>query len=179
MATGTASTHHPKMSRNTVIQCPVCLDTINEPNRKNKKGHDAIFFDGLCKEWIHRQCVGLSIVHFEKLAKSNNPFLCPKCTIHNQSIAIKTLSSHTQGLFHRICNNVSCVVLGKEFSLKASVLKLPIFTQDMNCITYVHVWYHCAITWQKVTCSCKMSDRCQFSLYILYYLSIQCRKSSP
>ena len=67
------------------------FDIVNEPNGKNKKDHDAIFCDGLCKEWIHRQCAGLSRVHYEKLVKSDDPFLRPKCTIHNQPIAIKNL----------------------------------------------------------------------------------------
>ena len=58
---------------------------------REKKGHDSIFCDGSCQDWIHSQCAGLSKASFTHYSKSNDPFFCPKCTIKNQSDDIATL----------------------------------------------------------------------------------------
>ncbi len=75
----------------------MCLDPVNDQLGK-RKGDEAIFCDGMCKEWVHRQCAGRSRAHFENLSKSKDQFLCPKCIINNQSIAIKSLQQSVSKL---------------------------------------------------------------------------------
>lgn len=79
--------------------CPVCLDKVEDPAGK-RKGHKAIFCDGVCQDWIHRQCAGLSKAAFSKLSKSDCdiPFHCPKCIIISQSKELSTLRASVSSL---------------------------------------------------------------------------------
>ena len=45
---------------------PVCIDPIVDSG-KGKNGQDAVFCDGACKSWLHRQCAGLSKTAFATL----------------------------------------------------------------------------------------------------------------
>ena len=79
------------------INCPICRDPVKDAVG-NKKGHDAIYCDGLCKQWIHHQCAGLSKANLTALAKSNDSFVCPKCVISKQATDIADLKNSVSSL---------------------------------------------------------------------------------
>ena len=85
-----------KSSKKSII-CPICTDVIDDASGK-KPGHDSIFCDGCCKEWLHRQCAGLSKVAFMTVSSSNEPFLCPRCFIRQQSKEIADLKANISAL---------------------------------------------------------------------------------
>ena len=92
---------------------------------REKKGHDSIFCDGSCQNWIHRQCAGLSKASFTHCFKSNDPFFCPKCTIKNQSDDVATLKEAVS-LFRkdvdRVQDNIAQIQLCDHPSLPFSNL---------------------------------------------------------
>ena len=53
--------------------CPICnkipdtVDEVEEPQ-------EAVFCESECSAWMHRQCTGLSLTMFSKLADSGEPF---------------------------------------------------------------------------------------------------------
>ena len=90
-----------KALRKTKVNCPICLDPVEDSMGK-KKGHDSIFCDGYCQEWLHRQCAGLSKSHFQSVSASSDPFLCPKCIIAKQSSEIRDLQQKVNHLADRV-----------------------------------------------------------------------------
>ena len=66
------------------VICPICSEWTEDKAGK-KKGHDAIFCDGACQEWLHRQCAGPSKASFEAASASNLLFLCPRCLLLQQA----------------------------------------------------------------------------------------------
>ena len=49
----------------------------------------ALLCEGLCKRWCHRYRAGVSVVHFEALSSSSDPFHCAGCfqTCCNEELA--------------------------------------------------------------------------------------------
>ena len=43
--------------------CPICLEVIID-SAKAKKGQDAIFSEGKCSSWLHRNCAALLELEF-------------------------------------------------------------------------------------------------------------------
>ena len=72
------------------ITCPICSEDVVDGSGR-KKGHESIFCDGRCQEWIHRQCAGLSKIAFRAASNSEDPFHCPSCIILQQSQHISEL----------------------------------------------------------------------------------------
>jgi len=77
--------------------CPICLEVILEPS-KSKKGHDAIYCEGLCSSWLHRHCAGLPKSVFISLEKSPDPFYCPHCLLKNHTDTISNLKATVASL---------------------------------------------------------------------------------
>ena len=75
-----------------LIKCPICTEEVVD-SVGHKKGHESIFCDGRCQEWVHRQCAGLSKVAFQAVSNSDNQFHCPHCVIIQQSEDISALSA--------------------------------------------------------------------------------------
>ena len=46
-----------------------------------KKGHDLVFCDSDCQEWVHYQCAGLSKANFQSVLSSSQSFYCPRSII--------------------------------------------------------------------------------------------------
>jgi hypothetical protein len=69
-----------------------------------RKGHDSVFCDGVCQEWIHRQCAGLSTTAFLAVSQSANPFHCPRCLLFQQSKEIESLKASVEKLTSEICS---------------------------------------------------------------------------
>ena len=54
--------------------CPICLDNIVDPSPEHD-GEDSIYCDGICQEWLHRRCAGLSVAAFKAINKDpESPF---------------------------------------------------------------------------------------------------------
>ena len=68
-----------RRKRGTCV-CPICNETIVDTT-KNKKGHDAIFCEGICDSWLHRRCAGLSQPAFTELQNSAESFVCLHCQL--------------------------------------------------------------------------------------------------
>ena len=52
------------------------VDTTDEED-----GDDAVFCEGECQSWLHRNCACLPKSEFERL-KKEDPFYCPRCSSH-------------------------------------------------------------------------------------------------
>ena len=63
------------------VLCPICDKKILDTAEEGEKPQEAIFCEGECSAWLHRQCVGLSFTMFSKLADSNEPFMCMYCVL--------------------------------------------------------------------------------------------------
>ena len=72
--------------------CPICTDIIIE-NTKEVDGHDAIFCEGTCNSWLHRQCAGLSKSLFQSLAKSEKSYHCPHCRLASYESVVDNMKS--------------------------------------------------------------------------------------
>ena len=70
--------------------------------RSRKKSHDSVFCEGVCHEWIHRQCAGLSKRAFIAVGNSKNPFRCPRCVIAQQSEEIAELKASVADLYREV-----------------------------------------------------------------------------
>ena len=67
--------------------CPICAElTVDEGT--NGRAHDALFWEGNCKTWLHRWCDSVTKEQYAVLSASEKPFLCPWCTISAQQAAI-------------------------------------------------------------------------------------------
>ena len=89
--------YYPQKTFKKPIVCPVCADTIEDAIGK-KKGHNAIFCDSRCQEWIHWQCAGFSKAAFMAALTSPNPFCCPRCELADVKEKLEALSSEVAGL---------------------------------------------------------------------------------
>jgi hypothetical protein len=84
-----------------VIICPICSEEVVDAHGR-KKGHDSIFCDGDCQEWLHRQCAGLSKAAFTAVSSSKDSFSCPRCLIVRQSREIADLKLKVESLTSKV-----------------------------------------------------------------------------
>ena len=67
---------------NKGAMCPICSNIVRETQH-------AIFCDGTCKQWIHRQCASLTVDAYTKAGKSPHPFFIVyivQCQIKNKKL---------------------------------------------------------------------------------------------
>ena len=64
----------------------------------------AIFCDGTCKQWIHRQCASLTVDAYTKAGKSPHPFYCLHCTVSNQKQVIDLLKEQVKSLTDKLAH---------------------------------------------------------------------------
>ena len=60
--------------------CPICELHIKESTNKCD-GDEALFCEGQCQAWVHRQCVGMSKTLYALLARTVDPYVCPNCSM--------------------------------------------------------------------------------------------------
>ena len=60
--------------------CPICEDPVDDSSNACD-GHDAVFCNGVCQEWLHRRCAGLSKKALLIVSSSKCPFYCPHCRL--------------------------------------------------------------------------------------------------
>ena len=67
------------------MKCALCDHERNVVDGKEQ----ALLCEGLCKRWYHRHCAGVSVVHFEALSSSSDPFYFAGCfqTCCNEELA--------------------------------------------------------------------------------------------
>lgn len=73
--------------------CPICNKKIPDTADEIEEPQEAVFCEGECSAWMHRQCVGLSLTMFSKLADSDEPFKCMHCMLKAQSHEIQQLKA--------------------------------------------------------------------------------------
>ena len=86
----------PKRKRK--LTCPICNDSIEEASGDNP-GQEAVFCDGQCDDWLHRQCAGLSRSRFIEISKTEDPFYCPHCLLTQQGDEIASLKLQLTQIF--------------------------------------------------------------------------------
>ena len=80
--------------------CLVCDEVIIEAC-DGVEGHEAVFCEGECQGWIHRQCAGLTRPAFNSLSESI-PYLCSYCTCARQYNEICSLKDTIEHLTNRL-----------------------------------------------------------------------------
>lgn len=63
--------------------CPICYEPVQETT-KGKKGSGGIFCNGICKDWLHRRCAGLSKKIIELTSENKKQFYCAHCRLDYQ-----------------------------------------------------------------------------------------------
>ena len=73
----------------SVVTCPICSELVRDLDGE-VAGHDGLFCDGECQSWLHRWCAGVMRQSYSALAASDDPFLCPACTMASCQTVIAT-----------------------------------------------------------------------------------------
>ena len=100
---------------NSPTLCAICEEVITESSN-NTPGEDAVFCNGTCKSWIHRRCGGLSAAQFKVVSSSNEPFLCPQCTLMQNSVEIASLKAEVASLTKKVDDFSATALLRKATS---------------------------------------------------------------
>jgi len=75
--------------------CPTCLNPIEDAN-KDQEGQEAIYCEGICDAWLHRQCAGLSQNLYKVYQDGDDPFYCPNCCLIIQELKSTIESLHKE-----------------------------------------------------------------------------------
>ena len=83
----------PKRNKGAI--CPICSSVVKETQQ-------AIFCEGICKQWMHRQCASLTVDAYTKASESPQPFCCLHCTVSSQKHEIDLLKDQVKNLSSKI-----------------------------------------------------------------------------
>ncbi len=72
--------------------CAVCARPINDDT------NDSIICEGVCKDWMHRTCAGLSKAAFESARESPDDYFCHYCDSRCLKEEIKALKGRISSL---------------------------------------------------------------------------------
>ena len=92
-----------KKSKAEEANCLVCEKVILEAD-DDTDGHEALFCEGECQGWIHRQCAGFTRVGYDKLGESAIPFLCNYCSLVKYRNEIDMLKDTINSLSAKLKN---------------------------------------------------------------------------
>lgn len=81
--------------RNKDATCPICNNIVRETQQ-------AIFCEGTCKQWMHRQCASLTVDAYAKAGKSQQPFYCLHCTLTSHKQEIDLLTKEVKSLTDKL-----------------------------------------------------------------------------
>ena len=84
-----ANTQAVSPRRNT---CGICRKAVVDGK------DDALFCEGHCQRWLHRVCASVTEEQHDKLAASEQPFLCPACCQADNLQQIAKLTSMVDAL---------------------------------------------------------------------------------
>ena len=76
----------------TKVTCCVCCQTINTGK------DDALFCSGVCQQWLHRYCAGVSVQCYKTIKDENHPFFCFGCYQSRSQRQIAALTSTVEEL---------------------------------------------------------------------------------
>ena len=97
------------------VVCPICAEAIVDEGEGGCV-QDAVFCEGDCQCWLHRWCAGVTRKRYLTLSSTEDPFLCPSCTVAGQQAAITAQQGDIAQL--RECVNA---LTGELRALKATV----------------------------------------------------------
>ena len=86
-----------KVKEKDNVVCSICEKNIVESNDE-VDGDDAVYCERDCKAWLHRKCVGMTKIVYDRLSNCEDPYLCPNCIIVKQSKEIAELSKAVKNL---------------------------------------------------------------------------------
>ena len=91
---------HVDKKRTKEKQQPICLICEVEiiESSVDVLGDDAVYCEGDCKGWLHRKCVCMSKLLYDKISKSDDPYYCPNCIVAKQSEEIFQLRNQMKDL---------------------------------------------------------------------------------
>lgn len=100
--------------------CPICMEPVLDEG-ENGCAQDALFCEGKCQCWQHRQCASVTKEQYAILSDSPEPFLCPSCTIAGQQVAIASLQECLEALADEVrALKSSVAVLQQSAPVKAA-----------------------------------------------------------
>ena len=83
-------------SSSSKVKCDLCLAAIID----NKE--DALQCEGVCQQWFHRCCAGVSQTVFKSLAGSEKPFFCLSCSQERHQTTLSELQSEVVTLREQV-----------------------------------------------------------------------------
>jgi len=102
--------------------CPICADVIIE-STEEVEGHDAIYCEGACNSWLHRQCAGLSKSLFLSFANSDKAYQCSHCRLAAYETIVDNMKTTISSLEQRIKTLESKSPLNMNTSYASAVTK--------------------------------------------------------
>ena len=103
--------------------CPICMEPVLDEG-ENGCAQDALFCEGKCQCWQHRQCASVTKEQYAILSDSPEPFLCPSCTIAGQQVAIASLQECLEALTDEVrALKASVAVLQQSAPVKVASSK--------------------------------------------------------
>ena len=77
--------------------CGICEQLIIDGKEQ------ALFCEGVCKQWIHRYCAGVPLSWFTTLSESSTAFQCYSCCQTKHAETVEGLSTQIELLKHDVC----------------------------------------------------------------------------
>lgn len=77
--------------------CPICCETIVDAT-EDAEGQEALLCEGACRKWLHRWCAGVHKDGYAALTSSEEPFVCPSCSLAEHRQLIKSLAETVESL---------------------------------------------------------------------------------
>ena len=77
--------------------CPICCETIVDAT-EDAEGQEALFCEGPCQKRLHRWCASVHKDSYAVLTSSEEPFVCPSCSLAEHCRLIKSLAKTVEYL---------------------------------------------------------------------------------
>jgi len=116
MATPTSNNKRDRPSDNTPPARPKKTKTtrrryvqenIEADESVNVEGENAVYCEGQCNFWLHRKCVGLTKQAYIEIGSSEDPYICPHCTMAYYRKEIVELKNLVKSLSEKLKVNTS------------------------------------------------------------------------
>ena len=113
--------------------CCVCCQTISV-------GRDeSLFCGGVCQQWLHRYCAGVSVKYYRDIVENDTPFSCFACCQARHKREIATLKDRVELLMKEIADLRSSNVAPPEdqqaTSMNSAHIANKISTREVSVAT--------------------------------------------